>query len=302
MPLLKSHPSAQAMKEAVVLDLGDVARQAARLRAAAQDQASRILDDAEAQARKIVEQAKGVGHEQGLAEGRKQGHADGLEQGKTEAIERVRPQLEQLLAAWADVAQRWDAGAAELHRDARESALAFALRLGEKVTQRILEVDPTVVRDQIERALSLVFAPSNVSIRVHPDDRALAEQATPQLTAGFQDLRHVDLVDDPSVGRGGCVVAFGDGEIDAAIDTQMRRIVDAVLPAPTGAPDTPEPAPAVDPTTPPAEAQTAAPVDSSAPEAVQESEPTDPPTTPPDAVDPQGPDSPGDRGSATDPA
>ncbi|MEM7681075.1 MAG: FliH/SctL family protein [Planctomycetota bacterium] len=272
MPLMKARTSSPAMKEAVVLDLGDVARQAARLRSAAQAQAAQIVDAAEAEARKLIEQAKGQGLEQGLAEGRAQGLEQGRETGRAEALEAVRPALEQMAGAWADVASRWDQGAAELFRDARESALAFALRLGEKVTLRILEVDPTVVKDQVDRALALVFAPSRVSVRVHPEDHAMVAEATPELTQGFAGLQHVELVDDASVGRGGCVVSFGEGEVDAAIHTQIRRIVDAVLPAPEA--QAPEqqaslesPAPSESPA-PPAPLESAAPTESPASAAV----------------------------------
>ena len=40
---------------------------------------------------------------------------------------------------------------------------------------------------------------------------------------------HAELRDDPSIGRGGCVISTGRGRIDATIDRQLERISQALL-------------------------------------------------------------------------
>ena len=82
MPILKQTQTAGAMKDAVVLDLGDLGRQAARLRMQAEAQAANIITDAEKKAAQLVENASGQGFEQGRAEGLEQGTREGLEQGR----------------------------------------------------------------------------------------------------------------------------------------------------------------------------------------------------------------------------
>jgi len=70
MALIKAAQTGDLQREAIVLDLGDLRRQAADLRAAAEATAERIVDEARRQAKALTD---------GAAE---RGHAEGLERGK----------------------------------------------------------------------------------------------------------------------------------------------------------------------------------------------------------------------------
>ncbi|MEM9253198.1 MAG: hypothetical protein AAGB29_12690, partial [Planctomycetota bacterium] len=157
MPHLKSHAAVPAIKEAVVLDLGDIGAQAAKLRLAAEARAQQIIAEAESKAAELIDAARGTG----LEEGRAQGHAEGLkqghEQGKAEALAQWQEQLQNLTDAWADAASRFDAHRAQLRREAHHAVLRFAVRMGEKLTHRVVEVDESVILDQVAAALDHVL-------------------------------------------------------------------------------------------------------------------------------------------------
>ncbi|MEM1211532.1 MAG: FliH/SctL family protein [Planctomycetota bacterium] len=230
MPLLKAQAAAPAIKQAVVLDLGDLGAQAAKLRMAAEAHAQQILADAEAKAAKLIEEARG----QGLEEGREQGHAQGLDQGQKDGQEQAlaqwQEQLQNLTDAWADTTTRLDAFRRDLQRSASESILRFALRFAEKVTHRIVEIDENVITDQVANALEYVLEPLDVAVHLHPLDRDNLTQALPGILAHAEHIKHVKLVDDETISPGGCVLHFGDGRIDASIETQTRRLTDLILP------------------------------------------------------------------------
>lgn len=234
MPVLKAQPHQPYAKDAIVLDLGDLGRQAAKLRVAAENKAAQILAAAEKQAAELVEGAEARGFEQGHAEGLQRGLEEGREQGRQAALEEMRQQLQQVQTAWIDVAQQLDNGRKDMALEARQAVLGFALRLAEKLVHRVIEVDPTVVVDQVSEALSHVLRPLDVTVAVHPEDRPLLERAMPELMQEFSRLGHIALADDESMARGGCVVSYGQGEVDARIETQMARIVDLILPSSEG--------------------------------------------------------------------
>jgi flagellar assembly protein FliH len=62
-------------------------------------------------------------------------------------------------------------------------------------------------------------------VRLHPDDYAVAMAGHLTPLAG----RHVEILSDPSVARGGCLVESEFGFIDAAVDAQVDEIARAVL-------------------------------------------------------------------------
>src|SRR5690606_8930401 len=131
MPVLKAQEHQPYTKDAIVLDLGDLGRQAARLRMAAEAKAAEIVTAAEQQAAQIIAGAETKGFEQGRAAGIEQGLKEGREQGRQQALGEVREQLKQVQTAWIDVAQQLDNGKKEMMLEARQAALSFALKLAE---------------------------------------------------------------------------------------------------------------------------------------------------------------------------
>ena len=234
MALMKAQQATPALKEAVVLDLGDIGAQAAKIRAQAEAKAAEIVADAERKAAEITAGAEQRGHDEGRQKGYDQGLEEGRRAGHDEAFAAMQDQLQQLTTAWHDVAGQWDAQRQDMDREARQAVLEFALRMAEKLIHRAIEVDPTVVVDQLAQALSHVLRPLDVTVRAHPDDVPLLEEALPDLIAEFSHLQHVQLHRDAEVSRGGCIVSFGQGRIDATIETQLERVIDTILPLESG--------------------------------------------------------------------
>ncbi len=230
MSVLKADNTVGFSKDAVVLDLGDLGRQAARLRMVAEDKAASIVTEAERKAKQLVAGAEAIGFEQGKEAGYAQGMIEGQEQGRLEALREAGEKLDQVQAAWSDVAEQWDGQSKQMAIEARQVVAEFALKMGERLVHRVIEVDPSVVVDQVAGALSLVLRPLDVSVRINPDERPILDQALPQLMTEFDHLEHIHLVEDAQVSPGGCVVSYGQGQIDATIETQIRRVVDLILP------------------------------------------------------------------------
>ncbi len=230
MSVIKADKSVGFTKDAVVLDLGDIGRQAARIRMVAEEQAGKLITQAEQKAKELVDGAEKIGFEQGQQTGVEQGLTEGRERGRAEALEEAREQLAQLHAAWSDVAVQWDAQTKGMAVEARQVIVEFALKMAERLVHRVIQVDPSVVVDQVAGALALVLKPMDVSVRVHPSELPILSEALPQLMTEFDHLEHIHLTEDPQVSPGGCIVAYGQGQIDATIEKQIQRIVDLILP------------------------------------------------------------------------
>lgn len=218
------------MKEAIVLDLGDLGAQAAKIRMRAEAQAEQIIAKAEQEAEQLSAEREQAAKDRGYAEGLAEGLEEGRTQGRSEALTAAQEQLATLAAAWSSVATQWEQDRVTLERDARASVLRFAVGAAEKVVHRAIEVDPDTAARQVEAALERVLTHHDIAVRVHPDDRPVIDEALPQIVAELNGLGHITLVDDDTVGRGGCALSVGSGQIDASITTQLERIADLVLP------------------------------------------------------------------------
>jgi len=231
MPVIKENQAAPLLKNAIILDMGDVSRQAQQIITAARGKAQRLVDDAKHRS----DQQAIAARDKASEAGRTEGHAQGLEQGRVEgraqAMAEASGQFQQLQQTWLEVVQHWQQQRDWLETEGRQAVLDLALRMAEKLVYRVIEVDQTVIVDEVAAALTYVLRPSDVTVHICPEDRPVLEEALPQLMAELGNLRSIRIKDDPEISRGGCELQFGQGAVDATIETQLRRIVELILPA-----------------------------------------------------------------------
>ncbi|MHC4416015.1 MAG: FliH/SctL family protein [Planctomycetota bacterium] len=228
MSLIKNNQADRLVKRDF-LDLGDLKRQAEEVLAGARAEARRIVERSREEAQELVDAAARRGHDEGREQGLGEGRAEGRREGHREAIEQSTTRIGEIMSAWAEALDRWESDRNSMLLAAREEILEFALAMGSKITHRIIEADPTVVADQVAEALALVVGPSAVAVSVNPEDRPVVESVMGELLEKISQCTHADVRDDPSLSRGGCVVATSKGRIDATVERQIERIVETLL-------------------------------------------------------------------------
>jgi flagellar assembly protein FliH len=239
MPLMKETQVDQIAHEAIVLDLGDLRKQAESLMRQAHDEASRVLDEAHAQAKQLIDEAHGIGHAAGLEAGRAEGLEQGRAEGHAQALADMQQQLGQMEQGWTTALSQLEAQRREMMLDARHDVLTLALAIAEKIVKRVPQVDPSVIEDQLLAAIEQVARPSDLAISVNPAEAPLVTEALPRIIEQCQQAQHVELTTRDDIEPGGCAISYGRGRVDATLSTQLDRIVDALLP--TGGSDTAEP-------------------------------------------------------------
>ncbi len=211
-------------------DLGDLEKQAAGIVEAARVEAAHMIQEAQTQAATLAGEAA----PRGFAEGREQGLAEGREEGcrlgREEALGQYTTELASLAQSWTAAIDVFEADRRATLQTAREDIVELALAMGGRIARRVIEADPAVVQDQVAEAISLVTAPSGMTISINPGDRKLVQAVLPALCERLEKNGHVELRDDPDVERGGCVLSTGKGVIDATLEKQIERIAEVLLP------------------------------------------------------------------------
>jgi flagellar assembly protein FliH len=230
MALIKNAKSDRLVKEAVVLDMGDLARQAERMLAGARSEAAAILASARAEAQQLVDGADARGHSAGFERGMEEGQRSGEAQGREHAKQLWEQKFQEIASTWVGAVNQWESQRAAMLHEAREDVIRFAYAVAHRVVLRLVQSDPTIVQDQLAEALKLASRPAALEILINPDDRALAEESLPGLMSALGACEHSSIKDDPSITRGGCIIATAGGRVDARIDTQLDRIAAALVP------------------------------------------------------------------------
>lgn len=152
-------------------------------------------------------------------EARAAGHAEGMMAAQAEAESRLRPALQALSEAVAEVERVRDEAAAAVERDAIE----LAVELAEKIVAGAIEVEPERIVAVVRGALRRLVERRRVTILVNPDDLDLVREATDGFLTGLGGIEHCEVQSERRVLRGGAIVRTEEGQIDATVETQLER-------------------------------------------------------------------------------
>src|SRR6185436_20924680 len=106
--------------DAIVLDLGDLSRQAEGVRSPAKADAEAILKQAAAERQRLISGAREEGLARGIEEGRKQGLDEGRKLGEAAALTERREALQKLEQAWSAALDEFLAARERMLLDARQ--------------------------------------------------------------------------------------------------------------------------------------------------------------------------------------
>jgi len=182
---------------------------------AATEQGAGIVAAANARAAALAREAEAL-----RDEARRNGYADGRDAAAAELTETLASAAREAAAA------RLQAEPAALRLCGR-----LAAKMAEKIVGHAVEVEPEALTAIAAQALAASRARAGlIKLRVNPDDRAALERdhARRALLARFEGGVELEIVADPAVGRGGCVVETATVRLDARLETQIAALERAV--------------------------------------------------------------------------
>jgi flagellar assembly protein FliH len=162
--------------------------------------------------------------DEGYAQGRAAGWADGHAAGVAAALAAAQPRVEAALRALQTAADALDRADRLSLADIEDDVARLGFHVVEEILGRELELAEAPVRDALRHALRFVPDRGAIVVRCHPDDLA-----TLQTLDAPAPGRMIELVADPSVESGGCVVEVGPCTVDAQIGPAVERVRSVLL-------------------------------------------------------------------------
>ena len=169
-------------------------------------------DDLLREAREKVAQLEQEAYEKGFA----QGERDGFELGEKKAAKVVQ-NMENLLNKLGHVKD-------EIVRQQEKEIVEVVFAIAEKIVHFLSDSDRTAVRKAVLEGLRAATEKSSVVIKVNPEDLEYVENLAPELSANIKELRSITVRADSSVTRGGCLLETPYGDVDATMETRLKKI------------------------------------------------------------------------------
>jgi flagellar biosynthesis/type III secretory pathway protein FliH len=99
-----------------------------------------------------------------------------------------------------------------------------AAAIAQRIIHRELERQPELALEWISEALRLAGGGGEIVLRMNPTDRENLGPQVERVAQAIGQLAPSQVVADPAITPGGCVVETRFGQIDQQIEAQLARI------------------------------------------------------------------------------
>jgi flagellar assembly protein FliH len=150
--------------------------------------------------------------------------AKGYAQGERAGAEAAATRTEAMLRRMSQTLEELSALRAEMIRRTERQMVQLILAIAERVVHREITLDRGLLVGMARAALDRLGEHASATIRLHPDDYSAIAS-----TAAAHQGGQVQVVGDPVVSRGGCLVQSDFGFLDVSPDAQFRELARALL-------------------------------------------------------------------------
>ncbi|MBI5559361.1 MAG: hypothetical protein HY885_17185 [Deltaproteobacteria bacterium] len=171
-----------------------------------------MLAKAKAEKKRIEEEA----FQQGFAKGEEEGRQTGR-QAFADDINKAQ----QLIASLRQERDR-------VCRQYQEEILVLIKTMVERLVGHEVSVNPLLIKNCLSRAMQYVVDDSAVKVHLHADDFQRIRELSLEDPSFLQSSRSVELIEDPAVAPGGCLLRTDFGEIDARLENCREKLFEIV--------------------------------------------------------------------------
>jgi flagellar assembly protein FliH len=198
--------------------------EAEALKTAAQKEAAEIIanvqqqiQDMEAASTAAMQKQQQEAKEQGMLAGQEAGFKQGMAEAER-LIQRVHTVLERAQNKRADILI-----------ETERQIIDLVLLMARKVIKIISESQREVIISNISEALRKVKGQGDIIIRVNTADLNLATEHIADFIQKLERVNAIQVQEDTTIDRGGCIIETEFGEIDARIASQLAELETKIL-------------------------------------------------------------------------
>lgn len=197
-----------------VQEIADHARQ---LVTDAEDRATALLADAHERARQLIQEAADRATE--LHETvRQQAHDEGVAAGTDQA----NREMSDMMSTMHNLVDMARLERHKLIESAEPELVRLATGIAERILHQQIALDRGVVVEMAKVAIARLVDRESVTVRVNPADLERMRQHRDEFL-NASDIKHLRVIEDQRVDRGGVLVETDGGTIDARISTQFNE-------------------------------------------------------------------------------
>ncbi len=152
-------------------------------------------------------------YEKGFAQGQKDGELIG------------RKKYETLANRLAEILKNLEKDLSEHILALEPQLLALVKLMVEKLVLKEVDTDAQPIKASLREALKHVVEQTQVKIHLHPDDTEFLDEILAELREEFSKIKDFEIVPNPNLKRGGCLLETDFGLVDATLERRWQEIL-----------------------------------------------------------------------------
>ncbi len=216
----------ESMLGAVSSDMGMVSQPVVDTRAAeealeqARIEAMEIIDEAQQQAQEILNQAQIDGDalkKMAQIDGKKEGYIEGTQKAAMELAESQAKMQQQIDAMQREIEEE--------RLSMERNIVNLCMDTFEKVFGATLSCEPEILYHLLDNCLMNIEATHQMQIRVCEPDAQYLKSRKDDIVERVGTMVTIDIVTDPLMSEGQCIIETDGGLFDCGIDTQLKELI-----------------------------------------------------------------------------
>jgi len=183
-----------------------------------------LIGDAVAKAKSLAIEIKENAYKEGHKTGYEEGFQTAYQKGENSAKEEFIPLLQTINSLIRELSEF----RTMMYPKVEKEMIEMITGLTKKILQHEINTNEDSVKQMILLAINSVIDKENMTIRIHPSDKAHAEAFSPELKNLFSEIKNITFEEHPGIEKGGCVIETNFGTIDARID-QLENQIEKIL-------------------------------------------------------------------------
>ncbi|MCM8823873.1 MAG: FliH/SctL family protein [Candidatus Omnitrophica bacterium] len=178
----------------------------------AEESVKKIIEQANVEAQKIKTDAFKQALEEAKKEAERQAEAKYKELWEKEIV-KLRSLLEIIRQSYNEIVKKTES-----------SLVKLSLSIAKKIIKQESEKNKEVVIAMVKEGLSRVLEKTNIKVRVNPEQLPIVYDYRGGLFSSPQVEGYFDIIADPTISKGSCIIETEGGSIDLRIEKQFSEI------------------------------------------------------------------------------
>ncbi len=183
------------------------------------EKAQKIIEHAQDEAKKLIDQAKIYG-ESAKQESQREGFKLGKEEGYKAALEEFVKYMDEAKNLITQLVRERE----QVLNSVEPELARLSVSIAEKIIGEEMQLNRDTVINIIKNAMQKVKSSEEVTIKVNPDDLDYVNENRDVFTRLVEGLKSLEITSDPRVDKGGCMIETNLGSADARVSTQLEAI------------------------------------------------------------------------------